>query len=283
VSFKPRTACGAGRFLALVAAGALAAGCGSGSSTAPARGASPPGLVRAGYLTYCSDMEYPIEISRPYGKPVGYDHDVGVGVAHALGLKAEFLQTPFASIFAALDARKCDAIINSVTITPQRERAAYMIPYGQYGFTILVPKGNPKHVTTVGLDLCGLSAGGPTGSNYITILQSEAAACRRSVGPTIKVVGFETDAAGVASVLARKLDAYLEDVPPAHRYLTGAAGQLQAGGQVSQNTSPMGIVVAKSNPRLRTAIQTRVKALYADGAIPRIYQRWGLPELSLPR
>jgi polar amino acid transport system substrate-binding protein len=259
-------------FAALAATVAVAA-CGSSNSTPKAVIPAPSRLVAAGHLTYCSDMEYPAEISRPFGKPVGYDADVGIKVANEFGLTPVFVQTPFASIFTALDAGKCDAIINSVTITPQRQRAFYMVPYGQYGFTILVQKGNPKHITTVGLDLCGLSAGGPLGSNYIPILQGADRACQRAGKPGVHVVAFPTDDAGVASLAAGKLDAYLEDVPPAHRYLAGEPDALQAGGATSQSTAPMGIVVARGNPQMRAAIQKAVNALYANGAIPGMFSR----------
>ncbi len=158
-----------------------------------------------------------------------------------------------------------------------------MIPYRQYGLTIMVPRGNPKHITTVGLDFCGLTAGGPVGSNCIATLQSEDAARMRAGRPAIHVVGFAPVSEGVQSLLTGKLDAYLEDAPPAHVYLTRALGELQAGGQTSQDTAPMGIMVAKSDPRLREAIQKAVNALYANGRIPGIYTSWGLPELSLPR
>ena len=141
-------------FAALAATVAVSA-CGSSGSTPKAAIAPPSRLVAAGHLTYCSDMEYPAEISRPFGKPVGYDADVGIRVANEFGLTPVFVQTPFASIFTTLDASKCDAIINSVTITPQRQPAFYMIPYGQYGITILVRKGNPKHITTV-VSICAV-------------------------------------------------------------------------------------------------------------------------------
>jgi len=71
------------------------------SGTAPVM--PPSGLVKAGRLTYCSDMRYPPEISIQFGEPVGYDHDIGVAVANEMGLRAEFVQTPF-----ALDLRRAD-------------------------------------------------------------------------------------------------------------------------------------------------------------------------------
>ena len=286
-SHEPQYATGRGLgrlaaiFLLLAAAAASVAGCGSADSAGTAPVTPPSNLVKAGQLTYCSDMEYPPEISIQYGQPVGYDHDSGVAVANEMGLRAEFVQTPLASIFGALKGKKCDAIINSVTITSEREQAAYMIPYGQYGYTIMVLKGNPKHITAAGLDLCGLSAGGPLGSNYITQLYSDDAACKRAGKPAIDVVRFASASEGVVALQTGKLDAYLEDAPPSHVYLGRAQGELQPGGRTSQDPTPMGIAVAKSNPQLRAAIRKAVNALYTNGTIPGIFTSWGVPELSL--
>jgi polar amino acid transport system substrate-binding protein len=273
-----------GMLVCIAAVGVAACGGSTTATTSADRNAAvkaPAGLVAAGTLTYCSDMSYPPEISIQNGKPVGYDHDIGIAVAKELGLDVQFQQIPFASIIAALQAGKCDAIINSVTITAAREKSVFMVPYGQYGQTLLVPQGNPKHVTGLG-NLCGLSVGAPLGSNYIPLLQGVTATCKKSGKSGVDVVGFETDAEGVQDLAQGKLDAYIEDAPPSQLYLERTKGQVQVGGAPSQDPAPMGIVVAKSHPALRTAIAQAVKLLYANGTIQAIYKKWQLPSLSLP-
>ena len=119
------------------------------------------------------------------------------------------------------------------------------------------------------------------GSNYVTQLEGYDAACKRAGKPAIDVVGFDSTYEGVVAVQTRKLDAFLEDAPPSHVYLGRAQGELQSAGPTSQDPTPMGIVVAKGNPRLQAAIQKSVRALYANGAIPGVFTSWGVPELSL--
>ena len=288
------TACLAG----LAALSALvAAGCGSSSSgtsassTASGSGTSssatkvavqpPSKLASGGKLTICSDMSYPPEISLKNGQPVGYDADFGKALAKSMGLSADFLQASLTAMISGAQTGKCDVAIESMTITPERLKSVYMVPYGHYGYTILVKQGNPKNVTTVN-SLCGLAAGAPVGSNYQTLLQQESAKCKKAGKPGIDVVGFQTDAEGVQALLQGKLDSYMEDSPPSNLYLQRTKGQLQAGGDPNQVPTPMGVIVAKNNPAMNQAVIKAVKALYADGALPAIYKKWGLPGLSQP-
>ena len=55
------------------------------------------------------------------GQLVGYDVDVARAVADKLGVKVEFVETPWDSIFAALEANRFDVVANEVTITSERE------------------------------------------------------------------------------------------------------------------------------------------------------------------
>lgn len=42
-------------------------------------------------------------------------------VGERLGVPVEFVETPWDSIFAALEANRFDVVANQVTITPERE------------------------------------------------------------------------------------------------------------------------------------------------------------------
>lgn len=252
----------------------------SGSPEAAATSsAAPPGLVSAGKLTYCSDMEYPPGISLQDGKPVGYDHDIGVAVAKQMGVTAEFLQIPFASIIGALNAKKCDAIINSVNVTAAREKVVDMVPYGGVGYTILVQKGNAHHVLTV-KDLCGLSAGASLGEWYIPFLQSISAKCKQSGKPGIDVVTFESELDGIQSLAQGKVTVMLVGSPYAPTDVTHGGGQFEIGGQPNQKPIPIAIVLRKG-AALRASVAKAVQTLYRDGSIPEIFTAWKLPSLKL--
>jgi L-cystine transport system substrate-binding protein len=55
------------------------------------------------------------------GKLTGYDIEVVQAVGTKLGKTVEFVQTPFDSIFAGLEAKRFDLIANQVTINDARK------------------------------------------------------------------------------------------------------------------------------------------------------------------
>ena len=55
------------------------------------------------------------------GKLTGYDIEVAQAVGAKLGKNVEFVQTPFDSIFAGLEAKRFDLIANQVTINDARK------------------------------------------------------------------------------------------------------------------------------------------------------------------
>ena len=69
-------------------------------------------------IVYCVDTTYPPAESIVNGKPAGFDIDIANAVAKQLGSTAQIKVTGFTVIIGALKAKKCNAIISSMTITP---------------------------------------------------------------------------------------------------------------------------------------------------------------------
>ncbi len=55
------------------------------------------------------------------GQLVGYDVDVAKAVGEKLGVKVEFVETPWDAMFAALEANRFDVVANEVTINDERK------------------------------------------------------------------------------------------------------------------------------------------------------------------
>src|SRR6188472_760254 len=104
----------------------LVAGCGGGSNSSGSNtasttgGAAPSSIKSAGKIVYCSDITYPPEEYYKGTTPAGSDIDIGTKVAQQMGVKAEFDNTGFDGIIAALESKKCDAIISGMSDTPER-------------------------------------------------------------------------------------------------------------------------------------------------------------------
>src|SRR5919112_1182527 len=80
---------------------------------------------------------------------VGYDVDVAKAVADKLGVRVEFVETPWDSIFAALEANRFDVVANEVTINSERQ-AKYDLsqPYS-VGEGVIVTRADDDSITSL--------------------------------------------------------------------------------------------------------------------------------------
>src|SRR3954468_1415277 len=102
------------------------------------------------------------------GELTGYDVDVARAVAEKLGVRAEFIETPWDSIFAALEANRFDVVGNEVTITPERQ-AKYDLsePYS-VGEGVIVTKADDDSIKSLA-DLKGKTTAQSITSNWAQV------------------------------------------------------------------------------------------------------------------
>ena len=128
----------AGRALLALAAAVTAV-----AYTAVAAGGTIPvpssALSQQGALKFCSDISGPPgEFFGPNHQPQGVDIDVGGNIAQRLGLKPIWVNTAFAGIIPALQAKHCDAIISELFIKPERKKIVDFVAYQTSGEELLV-------------------------------------------------------------------------------------------------------------------------------------------------
>jgi ABC-type amino acid transport substrate-binding protein len=101
--------------VAAVIFGSTACGSSESGSTDPIKAI---GVLRVGTEGVYSPFSYH---DQKTGELVGYDVDVARAVGEKLGVKVEFVETPWDSMFAALEADRFDVVANEVTISPERK------------------------------------------------------------------------------------------------------------------------------------------------------------------
>src|SRR5438128_10873290 len=80
-----------------------------------------------------------------------------------MGVPAQFDNTGFDGIIAALLAKKCDAIISGMNDTPERRKQVAFVDYLKVGQSFMVKAGNPVHITSIAT-LAGKAASVETGT-----------------------------------------------------------------------------------------------------------------------
>ena len=101
-------------FAAIVAVALTACSSGSGG------GSDLASVKQAGVLRVGTEGTYsPFSFHDPKTNALtGYDVEVAKAVADKLGVKVEYVETPWDAIFAGLGADRYDAVVNQVTRTP---------------------------------------------------------------------------------------------------------------------------------------------------------------------
>jgi L-cystine transport system substrate-binding protein len=138
-------------------------------------GCSSSGSANSDTLRVGTEGTYsPFSYQGTDGKLTGYDIEVVAAVAQKLGKKVEFVQTPWDSIFAGLEAKRFDIVANQVTINDER-KAKYDLsePY-TVSEGVIVTRADDTSITSLA-DLKGKTTAQSATSNWATVARNAGA------------------------------------------------------------------------------------------------------------
>ena len=267
----------------------LAAGCGGSSkksaetttaTTATGAGiTAPANISSAGILVFCSDITYPPEEFYQGTKPVGSDIEIGAEIARRMGVKAQFDNTGFDGIIPALLGKKCDAVISGMNDTPERRKQVAFVDYIKVGQSFMVKKGNPENITGVP-SLAGKSASVEVGTTNKDYLDEQSKKLTAQGKKPIDVVTFPKDTDAANALKTGKVDAYFGDAPVVAYYIEKDPASFTFGGSPI-NPILVGIAIRKADTELQAAVKKAIDAMYADGAMAKILEKWQLSAAAL--
>jgi polar amino acid transport system substrate-binding protein len=287
------------RFLTILALGStlLVTACGgSGSSSSSSSGcpsdAAKPSTTTAapasgdlfapGTLTFGSDISYPPQEFYPTGcsgnPPDGFDLDVAKALASHMGLKFAVVDTKFDGIIPALQTKKFDAIVSSMTITDDRKKAVQFVPYFSAGESFVTLSSSSKSPQTIA-DLCGLKVAvekGTTEEGDATDANdpSKNGACAKNP-IDFKNSDFDKDTQALAALKKGTVDVHFTDSPVASYELLKNSGFKITNTKI-QSTAPEGIATRLDDNAMFTAVQTAFNAMKADGTYKNLLTKWKL-------
>lgn len=247
----------------LFAFAALPVGCGgeAATDTTASGGSSDITTIEPGVLTIGSDIPYkPFEFGEPPYE--GFDVDVANAIADKLGLEAEFVKTPFDTIFRDVAQGKFDMVISAATITPERaEQVAFSDPYFAADQALVVTEGSDIESVD---DLDGVTVGAQLGTT------GEAYANDETGAGEVRTYDLVDDAFQALS--AGQVEAAIIDFPVA------AEAQEAGEGIIVAETIPTeefyGIAFAPDNTGLVEAVNGALTEIKEDGTYSEIYEEW---------
>jgi polar amino acid transport system substrate-binding protein len=217
-------------------------------------------------VTVATDATWPpMEMVDASKQIVGYDIDYMNAVAKEAGFKVTFKNTAWDGIFAGLEAGQYDAIISSVTITPERQaKYDFSSPYINAGQILVVP--NAEKASKVA-DLKGKKVGAQIGT-------TGAMSIKKAAGVELKTydevgLAFEDMAAG-------RISGVVCDEPTAIIYALQKKEYKSKFKIVGKpfTQEAYGIVVKKGNRDLLAQINKGIAAVKAKKIDQQLRKKW---------
>ena len=259
---------------------------GTASSSAPTPSGSgdlsamlPASIKSAGTIKIATDASYaPNEFFDTDGKTIiGMDVDLGNAIAAKLGVKASFENVKFDAIIPALAAGKYDLGMSSFTDTKEREGTVDFVTYFSAGESLIVLKGNPKHVTGPDLSLCGLTIAVEKGTTEESEVPDLSKKCTDAGKAAVKALSTDDQNGANLALTSGRADVGSADSPVAEYAVKQLNGQVEIAGSSYEN-APYGIALPKNDGDFAKAIQGALAALIADGTYKQILDKWGVAD-----
>lgn len=242
---------------ALLLTALLATACGSSQNR-------PDSAPSSGVLRVGTEGTYaPFSFQDPStGQLAGYDVDVANAVGEKLGKKVEFVQTPWDSIFAALEANRFDVVANEVTITPERTSKYDLSEPYSVGEGVIITRANDDSIKSV-QDLRGKTAGATVTSNWAQV--------SRDAGAKLEPVEGFTQA--ITLLNQGRVDAVVNDSIAFHAYQSETGDQSVKIAATIGEKSEQGFA-ARKNSGLLPELNRALDELKADGTLATISQKY---------
>ena len=199
---------------------------------------------------------------------IGFDIDIGIEMAKALGVKPVFVDTLWPSIIPALKLGRFDIIFGGMSVTEGRKKLVdFANPFMTVGQTVLL---NAKHKNTVksykdlnDAKFVVVSKPGTTGEEAVQRLISKA---------TYETV--DTEIEGAMRVLEGTADAFVYDFP-----FNAVFSAMHPSDQVifldePFTKEPIAWAIRKNDPDFLKFLNGFLEEIKKDGRFDKIYNKW---------
>ena len=199
---------------------------------------------------------------------MGFDIDIGIEMAKALGIKPVFVDTLWPSIIPALKLGRFDIIFGGMSVTEERKtQVDFATPFMTVGQTVLL---NAKHKNTVkshkdlnDSKFVVVSKPGTTGEEAVQRLIPKA---------TYETAG--TEIAGALRVLKGTADAFVYDLPFNAVFIAMHPSDQLIFLAKPFTKEPIAWAIRKNDPDFLKFLNSFLEDIKKDGRFDKIYNKW---------
>ncbi|GAC42383.1 periplasmic component [Paenibacillus popilliae ATCC 14706] len=268
-------------FLLIALAAMIMAACGSqseGANSASGEGAAASaeagGLLEeikaSGKLRIGTEGTYPpFTFHDDSGKLTGFDVEIAEEVAQRLGVTPEFVEAKWDGMFAGLDAKRFDIVVNQAGINEERKRKYdFSDPYSVSQAVLIVHEDNEE--VKAFADIQGKKAGQSLTSNMTELAEEFGA----------DIVPTDSFNQAIELLVTKRTEVTVND---SLSYLDFKKHRPNAKVKVvaeHANAARSGILLRKGNPELVDALNKALADMQADGSYLNISQKYFHADIS---
>jgi polar amino acid transport system substrate-binding protein len=274
--------------VAVLAAAAVIAGCGSSSKSSSTPSAKIPSVAKdakvaaevpaaiksKGTLTVATDATYPPnEFLRAGTKEIiGMDADFAHALGQVMGLKLKLQNVGFDAIIPGMASKKYDVGLSSFTDTREREKTVDFVTYFEAATSFYAKKDFSAKITGL-KDLCGHSVAAEKGTTQVDDSTAQGKKCKKAGKPGVKVLAFPDQNGANLALSSGRAEIAMADSPVA-TYQVQHTGQFKLIGK-DYGPFPYGIAIQKGSG-LPKPLQDALKVLIKNGAYKAILKKWNV-------
>jgi putative lysine/arginine/ornithine/histidine/octopine transport system substrate-binding protein len=201
------------------------------------------------------------------GQVVGFDKDIGEALCAKMKAECSIVTSDWDGIIPALNAKKFDFLISSMSITDERKQAVdFTEPYYSNKLQFIAPKAEAGFKTDKA-SLKGKIIGAQRATLAGTWLED-------NLGDDITIKLYDTQENAYLDLTSRRLDAILADKYVNYEWLKSEAGKpYEFKGDPVEESDKIGIAVRKGDP-IREKLNAALKEIVADGTYKKINDKY---------
>ncbi|SDT25100.1 ABC transporter substrate-binding protein [Pseudomonas oryzae] len=201
------------------------------------------------------------------GNVVGFDVEIAKALCVKMQAECEFVTSDWDGIIPALNAKKFDMIVASMSITDERKQAVdFTEPYYINKLQFIAPKAAEFKTDEKSLD------GKVIGAQRATIAGTWL---EDNLGDVVEVKLYDTQENAYLDLAAGRVDGVLADKFVNWEWLKSDAGKdFEFKGEPVFDNDKIGIAVRKGDDALRQKLNDAIQAIVADGTYKQINDKY---------
>ena len=222
--------------------------------------------AKAQTLRIATEGAYPpFNMKSKAGQLTGFDVDIAKALCAQMKAKCTIVAQDWDGIIPGLLAKKYDAIVASMSITPERmKKVSFSKPYYSNYLQFVTKKGMKLDPTKAGLK------GKTIGAQRQTISSKYLEDTYKGI---VRIKVYGTQQAAWLDLKSGRVDAVLADIYPGYDWLKKNPGFAFVGKKIDINDQ-IGIAVRKNDTALRDKLTKAIAAIRADGTYQKINAKY---------